>query len=78
MSEPFWLLKEPYGFFTFGIFLILLRLVYTYIGKVWDRGGGWVCRAEKPKRYWSEVATYYLLGSASIGLFLYEVRAFSH
>jgi len=78
MSDPFWLLKPPYGFFTFGMFLIFLGLVQTYMGKSWVRGGGWVYRAKEPKRYWSNVATCYLGGVFLIGIFLYEVHAFSN
>jgi hypothetical protein len=76
MSDPFWLLKPPKGFFTFGMFLVLLGTVYTYTGKAYVRFQGWVYRAKEPKCYW-EVVTYYLLGIGLIGLFLYEVHAFS-
>ena len=78
MSDPLWLLKPPYGFFTFGMLLIFLGMVYTYTGKAYVRFQGWVDRAKEPKRYWGEVVTYYLLGAGLIGLFLYEVRAFSN
>lgn len=76
MSDPFWLLKEPYGFFTFGMFLIFLGLVQTYLGKAWLRGGGWIYRAKEPKRYWLTVATYYLCGLLSVVFFLCEIHAF--
>ena len=49
MNDPFWLLKEPYGFFTFGMFLVFLGLVQIYIGKVWLRGGGWIDKDKEPK-----------------------------
>ena len=78
VADPLWLLKRPYGFFTFGMFLLLLAMVYTYTGKAYVRFQGWVYRAKEPKRYWGEVVTYYLLGAAFIGLFLYEVHTSSH
>ncbi len=53
------------------MFLLLLAVVYTYLGKAWVRFQGWVSRAEEPKRYWSEVITYYLLGGCLIGYFVY-------
>jgi hypothetical protein len=68
-SDPFWL--------TFGIFLLFLAVVYTYTGKAWVRFHGWVYRADRPKRYWLEVVMYYIADIALIGLFLYNVRAFS-
>lgn len=71
-------LKPPYGFFTFGMFLLFLAVVYTFTGKAYVRFQGWVNRSEQPKRYWSEVTMYYLLGIGSIVLFLYEIHAFSN
>jgi hypothetical protein len=78
MSDPLWFLKEPYGFFTFGTFVILLGLIQTYLGKAWLRGGGWIYRAKQPIRYWVTVATCYLVGIGLIAFFLCEVHALSH
>lgn len=74
MSDPLWLLKEPYGFFTFGMFLILLGLIQAYLGKAWLRAGGWIYRAKQPIRYWVTVAMYFLCGVLSIVFFLCEVN----
>lgn len=78
MSDPFWLLKPPYTLFDFGMFLLFLAVLYTYLGKVGLRGGGWIYRAKEPRRYWWAVAAYYLGGVFLIGFFLYEVHAFSN
>lgn len=78
MSDPFWLLKPPYIFFTAGMFVIFLAVVYTYTGKAWIRFHGWVYRVKEPKRYWLEVAMYYLGGFFLIGIFLYEIHVFSN
>jgi hypothetical protein len=78
MSDPLWFLKEPYGFFTFGMFLILLGLVQTYMGKAWLRAGGWIYRAKEPTRYWLTVVMYFLCGVLSIVFFLWEAHALSH
>jgi hypothetical protein len=59
--------------FIFGIFLLLLAVVYTYTGKAWIRFHGWVNRAEDPKRYWLEVSAYYLGGIVFIGYTLLKV-----
>lgn len=78
VSKAFWFLNPPYSLLTFGIFLLFLAAIYTYTGKAWIRFHGWVNRVEEPKRYWLEVATYYLLGVGLIGLFLYKVHAFQN
>jgi hypothetical protein len=77
MSDSFWFLKPEFGLLTFGTFLLLLAVVYTYTGKAWIRFHGWVNRADEPKRHWSEVAMYYLFGIGFIGLFLYPCVRFT-
>ncbi len=77
MSDPFWFLRPPFVFATVGMFVLFLALFYTYTGKAYVRFQGWVNRAEDPKRYWLEVAMYYLGGISFIGYFLYEVHVFS-
>jgi len=78
LSDPSWLPSPPCMSFIGGMFLLSLGVIYTYTGKVWARYRNcWVHRADEPKRYWSEVVVYYLLGLGLIGLFLYEVHAFS-
>ena len=78
MSDRLWLLKPPYAYFTFGMFLLFLAVVYTYTGKAYIRFHGWASRADEPKRYWLEVVTYYLIGIGFVGLFLYKVHEFSN
>lgn len=73
MSNPFWFLKPPYTLFDAGMFVLCLAVIYTYVGKAWRRGDGWVYRADEPRRYWLEVVTYYFLGVSLIGLFLYAI-----
>ena len=72
------LLRPPYTLFAFGMFVLFLAVIYTYTGKAWSRFRGWVYRAEEPRRYWLEVAMYYLLGFGVVGYFLYEVSGLSH
>jgi hypothetical protein len=78
VSDTFWILKPPYTLLDFGIFLLFLAVLYTYLGKVGLRGGGWIYRAEEPRRYWWAVAAHYLGGVGVIGYFLYVVHAFSN
>ena len=56
----------PQNLLYFGVFLLILGVVYTWIEKVWTRSR-WVFRADEPKRYWSEVALYYVGGGVLIG-----------
>ena len=69
---------EPLIFLAFGMFLILLSLIQTYLGKAWLRGGGWIYRAKQPIRYWLTVAMCFLCGVLSVGFCLFEVHALSH
>ena len=78
MSDPFWLLKPPYTLFDSGMIMLIMAVIYTYVGKVGLRGGGWIYRAKEPRRYWRAVAMCYLSGVFLIGLFLYEIRVFSN
>ena len=70
MSDPFWLLKPPYAFFTVGMVFLFVAVLYTYIGKAWSRSNTWIYRTKEPTRYWLEVGSYYLVGIGLIGLFL--------
>lgn len=79
MSNSFWLIRPPNTLFAFGMFFLLLAVVYTYMGRVWSRFHScWFSRAEAPKRYWLEVGTYYLLGLGFIVFFLCKIHAFSN
>jgi len=72
MSDPFWLLKPPQDWLTFGMFVILLAVIYTVTGKVCDHSFGWVERAKDPKGYWLALVAHYLLGFGLIGIFFYQ------
>ena len=57
---------------TIGSILLFAAVMWTYTGKAWVRlNGGWVYRAEEPKRFWLEVAIYYVVGISFIGSFFY-------
>lgn len=78
MSDPFWFIQRPYIIFTFGAALLFAGLVWTYTGKVLDRFHGWVYRADDPKRFWWQVAMYYLGGVGMILFFLYKIHCVSN
>ena len=58
-----------------GILSFSAAIVWTYTGKAWIRFHGWIYRAERPTRFWWEVAMYYLGGLFLIGLYLYKIHA---
>jgi hypothetical protein len=72
MSNPFWHPNSRYNVFAFGIILLFVAVVYTCMGKTWDRRYGWVSRANNPKRFWLDVGTLYLAGVVLIGLAFLE------
>jgi hypothetical protein len=61
---------SPNTLFAFGVFVLLLGLVYLISGKVWVRFQGWVYSNEEPRRYWLELALYFVCG---LGLMLYAI-----
>jgi hypothetical protein len=69
--------QEPLVFLAFGIFLIVLGLIQTCLGKVWLRGGGWFYRAKQPMRYWLTVVMCYLCGVLSVAFSLFEIYSLS-
>ena len=70
-------MSGPFTLFSFGMVLLVLATVYTFIGRVYVRFSGWVYRADEPKRYRFEIAMYYLAGMVCIVLYLVKVGAFS-
>ena len=65
----------PHAWLVFGVFLLLLGVVYTCIGKSYIRFQRWVYRSEDPKEFWWSVAMYYLVGILLIGADVLEVPA---
>jgi hypothetical protein len=66
----------------FSLFLAIVMFVIavygTCTGKLRGRFSDVADRAKDPKRYWTWLAIYYLAGVGFIGVFLYEVGAFSN
>jgi hypothetical protein len=73
MSDPLWLLRPPQVFLILGIASIFAAVVFTRLGKVWVRFGGWVYRAKQPGWFWWDVALYYFIGVCFIGFFLCKI-----
>jgi hypothetical protein len=66
-------IKSPYYWLAVAAIFFAAAVVWTYTGKAWIRFHGWVYRAEEPKRYWMEVAAYYLIAVFFIAVFLYTI-----
>jgi hypothetical protein len=71
-----WLKKPmPHGRLVFGVFLLFLAVRGTCTGEAWAYLGQVVYRDEEPKKFWSLVATHYLVGIFLIGADVFEVPA---
>ena len=57
-----------------GAFLFGLALISTLTGICLERFHGIVDRAKDPKRFWQNVAVYYLLSLIFFGLYLYTAN----
>jgi hypothetical protein len=66
-------LSPPDGLLIFGLFLLFLGVAGTCTGEAWAYFGQVVYRDEEPKKFWSLVASHYLVGLFLIGHFLYKV-----
>ncbi len=64
MSDPRYILL------TIGMVALFLAVLYTCLGKAWNRSNAWIYRAKEPVQYWLVVGAYYLGGVASIIGFL--------
>jgi hypothetical protein len=53
---------------------MLLTLIFALTGKCLVKYEGLVSRAEDPKGFWQGVATYFVLGIVSLGLYLYTAN----
>ena len=73
MSDLLWIVREPQIFLILGIASIVAAAVFTHLGKVWVRFGGWVYRAKEPGWFWWDVALYYFVGVCFIGFFLLKI-----
>lgn len=67
------LLSSPTVFLTVGVAFISAAALFAYMGKVWVRASGWVCRDKAPRVFWGEIAAYFLVGVFFVGYFLSKI-----
>jgi hypothetical protein len=60
-------------FLLIGIGLFLAAVAFTLTGETVERFHGMVYRAEEPKRFWWNVAMFYLGGIFFIALYLRNI-----
>jgi len=68
-----YLIDRQHRFLLIGIVLLVVAAVFMLTGESLERYGGIVNRAEKPKRFWSNVFFFFLGGVFCIALYLYNI-----
>jgi hypothetical protein len=76
MDHYSYLIDRQHRFLLVGIVLLLVAVVFTLAGESLQ---GWgrpvVARAEEPKRFWWDVALFYLGGIFFIALYLFGISS---
>jgi hypothetical protein len=73
MDHYSYLIDSQHRFLLIGIILLLLAVVCTLTGETFERYHGMVFRAQEPKRFWWDVALFYLVGIFFIALYLCNI-----
>jgi energy-coupling factor transporter transmembrane protein EcfT len=68
-----YLINRQHRFLLIGIVLLLVAVVFTLTGETFERYGGIVRGAEEPKRFWWDVALFYLGGILFIALYFFSI-----
>jgi hypothetical protein len=72
--DPFsYLIDRQHRFLLIGIIVLVIAVIFTLAGESLERYGRMVSRAETPKRYWWNVAMYYLGGIFFVALYFYQI-----
>ena len=71
MDHYSYLIDRQHRFLLIGILCLVMAALFTLTGTAPERFGRLVYRSEEPKRFWSDVAMFYLAGAFFIALFLY-------
>ena len=73
MDKFSYLIDRQHRFLLIGIVLLLMAAVFTLTGETVERYHGMVYRTEEPKRFWWDVALFYLGGIFFIALYLLNI-----
>jgi hypothetical protein len=75
MDHFSYLIDRQHRFLLIGIVLLLMAVAFTLTGETLERGYGMVDRADEPKRFWWDVAMFYLGGIFFIALYLFNISS---
>ena len=73
MDHFSYLIDRQHRFLLIGIILLVVAVVFTLAGESLERYGRMVSRAEEPKRFWWNVAMFYVGGAVFIALYLFNI-----
>jgi hypothetical protein len=73
MDHYSYLIDQQHRLLLVGILLLVFAVVFTLTGETVERHRGMVYRAEEPKRFWWDVAWFYLGGIFFIALYLFHI-----
>ena len=73
MDHYSYLIDRQHRFLLIGIVLLLIAVVFTLAGESLELYGHMVSRAEEPKRFWWNVAMFYVGGTVFIALYLFNI-----
>jgi len=72
MDHYSYLIDRQHRDLLVGIILLVIAVVFTLAGESLEFLGRRVSRAEEPKRFWWDVALFYLGGIFYIALYLFN------
>ncbi len=72
MDHYSYLIDRQHRNLLVGIILLVIAVVFTLAGESLELFGRRVSRAEEPKRFWWDVALFYLGGIFYIALYLFN------
>jgi H+/Cl- antiporter ClcA len=72
MDHYSYLMDRQHRFLLIGIIVLVIAVIFTLTGQSLERFGRMVSRAEEPKRFWWNVAMFYLGGIFFIALYFYQ------
>lgn len=67
-----YLIDTQHRFLSIGLVFLFMTVVFALSGATLERYHGVVYRTEEPKRFWWNIAFYFLAGLFFIGTFLYQ------
>ena len=67
-------MARHHTFLILGTVLMVMALIFTLSGRCLVKYRGIINRDKDPKKFWQNVAVYYLFGLLSLGLYWYTAN----